>query len=87
GREIDLAAGDAAIQQALTQLGREITIWEAGWPLVASRAWGRLTLPSDRSFESYQDAVAHIARPITSGTSIFVDQGYLDAHFSYPISS
>jgi hypothetical protein len=87
GREIDLTAADIAIQQALTQLGREITIWEAGRPLVVSRASGRLTLPSDRSFESYPDAVAHVARPITSGTSIFVDQGYLDAHFSYPISS
>ena len=54
---------------------------------MTSRAFGRLTLPSDRSFESYPDAVAHVARPITSGTSIFVDQGYLDAHFSYPISS
>jgi hypothetical protein len=87
GREIDLTAADAAIQQALTQLGREITIWETGRPLVISRALGRLTLPSDRSFESYPDAVAHVARPITSGTSIFVDQGYLDVHFSYPISS
>ena len=87
GREIDLTAADAAIQQALTQLSSEITIWEAGRPLVTSRAFGRLTLPSDRSFESYPDAVAHVARPIMSGTSIFVDQGYLDAHFSYPISS
>ena len=87
GREINLTAADAAIQQALTQLGREITIWEAGRPLVASRALGRLTLPSDRSFESYPDAVAHVARPITSGTSIFVDQGYLDVHFAYSISS
>ena len=87
GREIDLTAADAAIQQALTQLGHEITIWEAGRPLVVSRAVGRVTLPSDRSFESYPDAVAHVARPTRSGTSIFVDQGYLDAHFSYPISS
>jgi hypothetical protein len=87
GREIDLTTADAAIQQALTQLGGEITIWEAGRPLVISRALGRLTLPSDRSFESYPDAVAHVARPITSGTSIFVDQGYLDVHFAYSISS
>ena len=36
GREIDLTAADAAIQQALTQLGSEITIW-AGRPLVPSR--------------------------------------------------
>jgi hypothetical protein len=87
GREIDLASADGAIQQALTQLGREIAIWEAGRPLVASRAFGRLTLPSGRSFESYPEAVTHIARPITSGASIFVDQGFLDVHFSYPISS
>ena len=53
GREIDLTAADAAIQQALTQLGNEITIWEDGRPLVPSGAAGRLTLPSDRSFERY----------------------------------
>jgi hypothetical protein len=87
GREIDLTAADAAIQRTLTQLGREITIWEADRPLLPSGAVGRLTLPSDRSFERYTDAVAHVARPLASGTAIFVDQGYFDAHFSYPISS
>ena len=45
GREINLAAAEPAIQQALTQLSREITIWEAGRPLVPSAATGRLTLP------------------------------------------
>ncbi len=87
GREIDLANADAAIQRAVAQLGREITIWEGGQPLVPSSANGRLTLPSDRSFESYQDAVAHVARPVTPGTTIYADQGYLDAHLTYPISS
>ena len=87
GREIDLAGADAAIQRALTQLGQEITIWEAGRPLSPSGAMGRLTLPSDRSFERYTDAIGHVARPIMPGTAIYVDQGYLDAHFSYAISS
>ena len=65
----------------------EITIWEAGRPLVPSGAFGRLTLPSDRSFERYTDAVAHVARPVTPGTTIYADQGYLDAHLTYAISS
>src|SRR4029453_12863345 len=87
GREINLAAAEPAIQQALTQLSREITIWEAGRPLVPSAAPGRLTLPSDRSFERYTDAVAHVARPVAPGTTIYADQGYLDAHLTYAISA
>src|SRR5262245_17161090 len=87
GREIDLTAAESAIQKALTQLSNEITIWEDNRLLVPSRATGRLTLPSDRSFERYADAVAHVARPVGTGTSIYVDQGYLDAHLTYPIVS
>jgi HupE/UreJ protein len=87
GREIDLTAADIAIQKALTQLGNEITIWENNRPLVPSGATGRLSLPSDRSFERYADTVAHVARQVAPGTSIYVDQGYLDAHLSYAIAS
>jgi HupE / UreJ protein len=87
GREIDITGADAAIQRALAQLGREITIWETDHQLVPSRAAGRLTLPSDRSFERYTDAINHIARPVTPGTTIYADQGYLDAHLTYAISS
>jgi HupE / UreJ protein len=87
GREIDLTAADAAIQQALTQLGSQITIWEAGRPLVASGAIGRLTLPSDRSFERYTDAIVHVGQPVPRGTTIYADQGYVDAHLTYAITS
>src|SRR4030095_1719774 len=85
--EIDLTAADVAIQKALTQLGNEITIWEDSRRLVPSGAAGRLTLPSDRSFERYTDAVTHVARPVAPGTTIYADQGYLDAHLTYAISS
>ena len=69
GSEIDLTNADVAIQRALAQLGHEITIWETDRPLIPSGAIGRLTLPSDRSFERYQDAVAHVAHPVTPGTA------------------
>jgi HupE / UreJ protein len=87
GSEIDLTNADAAIQRALAQLGHEITIWETDRPLAPSGAIGRLTLPSDRSFERYTDAVAHVARPVAPGTTIYADQGYLDAHLTYAISA
>jgi hypothetical protein len=87
GREIDLPGADAAVQRALAQLGRDITIWEDGRPLVPASAVGRLTLPSDRSFDRYEDAVTQTARPVAPGTTIYADQGYLDAHLTYRIAS
>jgi hypothetical protein len=87
GRELDLANADPAIERALSALAREITLSEDGRTLVASRAIGRFSLPSDRSFDRYEDAVAHVARPVAAGTSIYADQGYFDAHLTYPIAS
>ena len=87
GREIDLANARPAIQQALTAVGREIMIRENGRPLVPSGAAARLSLPSDRSFGRYEDAVAHVAAPVAPGTAIYIDQGFFDAHITYPIAS
>ena len=87
GREIDLAHADPVVERALTALGGDITLWEEGRPLVPSGASGRLALPSDRSFDRYEEAVARIARPLPPDTIIYADQGYLDAHLTYPIAS
>src|SRR5262245_46440898 len=43
GREIDLTNADAAVERAVTQLGREIAILEDGRRLTPSSAVGRLT--------------------------------------------
>jgi hypothetical protein len=87
GRELDLANADPAIDRALAALSREISLTEDGRTLVPSRAIGRFSLPSDRSFDRYEDARAHVARPVAPGTSIYADQGYFDAHLTYPIAS
>jgi hypothetical protein len=48
----------------------------------------RISLPSDRSFESYPEAVAHLAGPgLAENTSVAWDQTFLDALFDYPIQS
>jgi hypothetical protein len=87
GREIDLPKAGPAVDRALAGLGRQITISENGRPLVPSSTTGRLTLPSDRSFEQYEDAAGHVARPVAAGTTIYVDQAYFDAHLTYAITS
>ncbi|HYL39167.1 MAG TPA: HupE/UreJ family protein [Bryobacteraceae bacterium] len=46
----------------------------------------RVSLPSDRSFEDYQGALAHVTGPrLSPETNIVRDQGYLDALFEYGV--
>jgi hypothetical protein len=48
----------------------------------------RLSLESDPSFASYEQAMAHFASPkLTNGTAVFWDQLMLDVVFEYPIQS
>ncbi len=87
GAEIDVNQSAPAIERALAAIQQDITLFENERPLVASRATGRLSLPSDRSFESYEQATGHVAEPLEPGMGIFIDQGYVDARISYRISS
>jgi hypothetical protein len=87
GREIDIAKSGPALQRALDALGREMTVAENGRRLVAVSAVGRLSLPSDRSFDHYADALAHIAQPMPADLGIYPDQGFFDAHLTYAIGS
>src|SRR5258708_1885377 len=87
GAEIALDKADPAIQQALELVERQIALFEDGGRLAPTTALARLSLPSDRSFDGYQGAVNHVAGRQDSGTGIYADQGYVDAHFTYAIAS
>jgi hypothetical protein len=87
GSVYDLKASGPAIELALRGVIQGMVIRENGVRLVPSRATARLDLPSDRSFEEYGLAATHVAEPSEPGTAIYFDQGYLDAHLIYPVSS
>ena len=87
GAEIDVDKATPAVERALAALQQDIALFENERLLVASHAMGRLSLPSDRSFESYEQAASHVSEPLERGTSIYIDQGYVDARITYPISS
>jgi len=48
----------------------------------------RISLPSDHSFTSYEEALAHVtAPPVSNDTNLYWDQTMLDVLFEYPIES
>ncbi len=79
-------AADASIQWIADFLGlSEGEDRIAGKPRIAG---ARISLPSDRSFDSFEHAVAHIRGPaLPEDTTLVWSQAMLDVWFEYPIHS
>jgi len=82
---VDQALHDTAQIFLLDKLG----VYEGDTLLPAPRIVStRMSLESDRSFESYDSALAHVmGPPLAPETSIFWEQGILDVLVEYPIQS
>jgi len=50
-------------------------------------AAARISLQSDRSFASYEEALAHLAGSLPNNTNVVWNQTFLDVRFQYPIHS
>jgi hypothetical protein len=87
GEHYKIVASRVAVETALKALPSALQLWEDGVRLVPSSAAGELAPLADRSFEDYERAAARVAEPLAPDTVIAFEQGYLDAHFVYPISS
>jgi HupE / UreJ protein len=87
GDRYNIAASKPAVETALKALASTLKFWEGNVRLVPSSATGQLAPLADRSFEDYDRAVAQAAEPLPPDTVIAYEQGYLDAHFVYPIAS
>jgi hypothetical protein len=74
---------------AVIWIAREVSLYENGkhldqWEIVAAR----LSLPSDRSFDSYEQALASFDRPpLPDSSDLYRDQALLDVLIRYPIES
>jgi HupE / UreJ protein len=87
GVEVDVPQSGKAVESALAALQQDVALFEDGRRLIASNAIGRLSLPSDRSFQSYDEALRHVSEPVATDTRIYIDQGYVDAHITYPLQA
>ncbi|MGH9314571.1 MAG: HupE/UreJ family protein, partial [Vicinamibacterales bacterium] len=87
---LDLARADAQLRTAaMLWLAGSIQVLEGSARLPEpALAAVRISLPSDRSFVSYEDALAHVgAAPLAPDTELVWNQALLDVLFEYPIRS
>jgi hypothetical protein len=88
---LDFSRLDQALNDAATLWLRDyVELYENDRRLAAPRVAGiRISLPSDPSFASYDEARAHIltGERLQQGTDIYWEQGMLDVAYEYPIVS
>ncbi|MCU1385962.1 MAG: hypothetical protein JWL71_4659 [Acidobacteria bacterium] len=87
---LDLTRADATLRDAATLwVSDYLDVYENGDTLPTPRVVSvRAALQSDRSFASYDEALAHLTGPgLPETTEFFWSQGLLDILFEYPIHS
>ena len=87
---LDLARADPTLHDgAMLWLVPDLQIFEAGTRLAEPRiVQARVSLPSDRSFTSYEQALAHVnGPPLAADTQVYANQLLFDVLLEYPIAS
>jgi len=87
---LDLARVDASLRDAaILWISQNVELYEGDTRIPDPRVIDvRVSLQSDRSFGSYEEALAHVAgAPLPNETELYWDQGMLDVLFEYPIQS
>ena len=87
---MDLARIDQALQDAVALwIVPGVVMYENDRPVGQPRVLGaRVSLPSDRSFGSYAEALAHVSAPrIAPDVELYWNQAMLDAVLDYDIQS
>ena len=87
---LDIARADDTVREAaVVWIGDGLRVFEGDTPIADRQLIAaRVSLPSDRSFGSYPDALAHVtAGTLPADTEIPWDQAMLDTLFEYPIAS
>jgi hypothetical protein len=90
GDFLDLSRAERALRDAaLIWLAQEMELYENGARLAAPRIVEvRVSLESDRSFESYESALANFSAPrLKNSTELYWSQGLMDVILEYPIAS
>jgi hypothetical protein len=80
---------DAALREAANQISNGIVFLEGDERLTRyDMANARISLPSDRSFDTYEGALARVrGAKLPDTTQVYYNQGFLDLELYFPISS
>ena len=83
---LDLAHIDEKLSEVAQSAGRQIEINDDGSPLIPMVRASRVSPLSDRSFATYETALALLDGPkLPVDTELFWNQGYFDAALEYPL--
>ena len=84
---LDLAHIDEAVPRALQAVAKGVEFSEGGRPLSLLGGEGRIALPSDRSFESFDRALTALrSERLPVATDVYWNQGYFDALLEYGLA-
>ena len=80
---------DAALREAANQISNGIVFLEGDERLTRyEMANARISLPSDRSFDTYDGALARVrGAKLPDTTQVYYNQGFLDLELHFPIRS
>ena len=80
---------DGALREAANQISNGIVFLEGDERLVRyEMANARISLPSDRSYDTYEGALARVrGAKLPDTTKVYYNQGFLDLELHYPIQS
>lgn len=90
GGFLDFSRVDSTLRNAVTLwLSNELELYENDARLPNPRVLdARVSLESDRSFASYEQALAHFSAPrLKNDTELYWNQGLMDVLLEYPITS
>ena len=90
GGQLNLPRADRSLRDAAALwIAKDIAMYEGDSPLGApSLAGVRVSLPSDRSFVTFESALASVmGPPLPPDTTLYWNQALLDVLFEYPIRS
>ncbi|WP_334189160.1 HupE/UreJ family protein [Noviherbaspirillum sp.] len=79
---------EPGIARAIEATDKGIDLFEDGRWLSMAQGTGRISLPSDRSFDSFDSARTLLLGPkLPDNSYVFWNQGYFDAYLEYPVQS
>lgn len=85
---LDLAQIDDKLKQAAAATAQQIELSADGAALAPAVRAARISLLSDKSFASYDAALAHLHAPsLPVDTDLFWNQGFFDVELEYPLRS
>jgi len=85
---LDVPRVEEAMPKAVAATAKDLVFLEDGRPLQLLRGEGRISLASDQSFGSFEQALAAVrGERLPAATEILPNQGYFDAYLEYRIAS